>query len=156
MKKSLFPVLLIVLIAACSSAPRTISVSSSMTPDQLVRTYFRDVEWRLPEPEYMYMTSIYDRVAFVQAHRDEMLKTLEVVETKESANIGVAFIRYSVGTKMYRKGIWMRKVDGNWRVCQSQYFSTYGDDPFKDGKPDDAKKLIERVDEWEKGANEWF
>ena len=118
--------------------------------------YLAEVRWRLPEPEYENYSTILDQYAFVRQHRDEMLRTLEIVEVVETEKMGAAFVRYSVGAHIYRKGIWMRKVDGSWRVLLTQYISSFGDDPFRDGKPQEAKKLIKRVEEWEKDSENWW
>jgi len=79
-----------------------------------------------------------------------MLQTLEVVETAETDNVAVGFVRYSIGATIYRDAVWMRRIDGQWQPAWNQYFSEYEDDPFGDGKPDNAKALIKRVSEWEK------
>ena len=123
----------------------------------LVGTYFKDAAWRLPDADEAEYAFLFDRPHFLRKHRDEMLKTLEVVETVETEKLAVSFVRYSVGTTVYRDSVWMRKFDGRWLISANQYFSEYGDDPFGDGKPDQAKALIKRVDAWEKEtANKWW
>jgi hypothetical protein len=159
-------VIIIALLFACAvsftACSREKSSSDNQQPQEpaeirdLVRMYFTDAAWRLPEPEYAYFSNIFDHQAFLRAHRDEMLKTLEIVDVTQTDKIAVAFVRYSVGSNVYREGVWMRRVDGRWRVCSSQYFSSFGDDPFNDGKPDEAKKLIKRLDDWEKDAKTWW
>jgi hypothetical protein len=132
----------------CSDAPRTSTPNSEpRTVADLSRVYLGDVRWRLPDRDRDYLYLI-DRNNFLRLHRDEMLKTLEVVETAETSNVAVGFVRYSIGATVYRDAIWMRKVDGQWRATLTQYFSDYEKDPFGDGKPEEAKVLIKRVSDW--------
>lgn len=151
--------LAVLLASGCSRSSSSIANSHSIntsTPQETAKSYVREFEWRLPEPEYAYLIDLQDRMLFLKAHRDEMVKTLEAVDFADDGNIGVAFMRYTVGSKVYRESIWMRKMDAKWTASSRQYYSTISDDPFGDGKPADAKKLISRADEWEKDAKEWW
>ena len=56
---------------------------------------------------------------FKYHNRNEILKTLEVVKVQTNGVLAVAFVRYSVGTKIFRETEWLRKVDGRY------WFSTY-------------------------------
>jgi hypothetical protein len=126
------------------------------SPVDLVKQYYRDVAWRLPERPFEY-AYIYDSANFLLKHRDEMLQTLNVAETVEVETLGVCFVRYSVGGNVYRDARWIRKIDGDWFICAREYFSSYADDPFGDGNPQHAKKLIERVDAWNKDSSpKWW
>ena len=92
----------------------------------------------------------------MRQHRDEMLRTLEVVETAELDSMAASFTRYSIGANIYRKVVWLRKVDGQWRVSQKTYFSEYSDDPGADWKSEKAKALLSRVKDWEEKSKAWW
>jgi len=140
--------------AGCSgTAPSAHQIEYSVPkqPAELVKQYYRDVDWRLPEKKYEFLFLL-DGPTFIAKHRDAMLKTLEVVETAEVETIAASFVRYSIGGNIYRQVKWLRKVDGTWYVSQRAYYSSYGDDPFKDGNPERAKQLLKRTDQWEKDS----
>jgi len=141
----------------CKSNASSPTSSDSKNIPEITKQYYREIRWGLPEDSFAKHAYQLDRYAFLRLHREEMLKTLEVVDTSQTDNIAVAFIRYSIGSTVYRDAVWMRKVDGRWLVCWKQYFSDYGDDPFGDGKPDAAKAVIKRVNEWEQESpKEWW
>jgi hypothetical protein len=79
-------------------------------------------------------------------------KTLNVAETVEVDSIGVCFVRYSLGGSVYRESKWLRKINGVWFISGNDFYS-FADDPFGDGNPVRAKKLIERVDAWKKDSS---
>jgi hypothetical protein len=136
------------LIVGCSTGSRPSTLNGELrTVADLSKAYLADLRWRLPDRDRDYLYLV-DRNSFLRLHRDEMLKTLEVVEAVETTNVAVGFVRYSIGATVYRDAVWMRKVDGQWRASSSQYFSDYEKDPFGDGKPEEAKALIKRVSNW--------
>jgi hypothetical protein len=124
---------------------------------ELTTRYFAEFAWGVVEdPRLNPALSLLDRVEFLRIHRDEMVKSLEVVEIVETEKIAVALVRYSIGLSVYRDRVWMRRVDGRW-FASVAYFSEYAEDPFGDGKPDEAKALIKRVEAWEKAsAEKWW
>src|ERR1043165_3034128 len=56
----------------------------------------------------------YDAIAyFVRKHKDEVLRTLEIVEEVEvQKDVILLFYRYSIGTDIVKKTLYMRKMDG--------------------------------------------
>ncbi|MGI8600219.1 MAG: hypothetical protein ACR2KB_13275 [Chitinophagaceae bacterium] len=96
------------------------------------------------------------RYYFLKKHKDEVLKTLEVVEEVEvQKDVVLIFYRYSIGTDIVKQTIYMRKIDGKY-LPYSKYYSSYEDDPFKNGKPDEGKALLKKAEEWEKNENIWW
>ncbi len=88
---------------------------------------------------------LYASQAYRAAHRDEILKNLEVIDVSESEDYCIAFIRYSIGTDIFREAYWFGKVDEKW--YRIPYFSEYSD-----SKPADEewfKKMIDRKKKWE-------
>jgi hypothetical protein len=135
--------------ASCSSGSGSVKSSAEpKTLPDLAKAYLGEVRWRLPGRDAEDYAYLLDRPTFLRLHRDEMIKTLEVVETPETPNVAVAFVRYSIGATVYREAVWMRRIEGQWRATLGQYFSDYEKDPFGDGKPDEAKALIKRVTDW--------
>jgi hypothetical protein len=132
----------------CSAGSRPGSNADPKTVADVSRAYLGDVRWRLPGRETEDFAYLLDRPNFLRLHRGEMLKTLEVVDTAETSNVAVSFVRYSIAATVYRDAVWMRKVDGQWRATLNQYFSGYEKDPFGDGKPEEAKALMKRVSDW--------
>ena len=91
--------------------------------------------------------------AYANFHKDEIFKTLEVVETSESGRYGIAFYRYSIGTNTVRRAIWCGKFNGEW------YWVQYINDADGYDKPIDIKwyeKMKEKKEEWEQGSVEEF
>ncbi len=96
--------------------------------------------------------SLFDDAQFFRAHREEIKKTLEVVEVMENGNLAIAFVRYSIGSDLYREVKWLRKVDSSWTINLG-YYSKYTDeedDPVLKGKMDWLKKVIDKKDAWER------
>lgn len=100
---------------------------------------------------------IYDRYSFYRKYSPEILKSLKLRDSLITNNIGVALYTYSIGPISYNGSLWFRNFDGIWRICVSQYFSEYSDDPFNDGMPERAKEIIKKVNNWEKAnKNAWW
>lgn len=101
---------------------------------------------------------IQDKAAFQAKHKDEILKTIEVVQ-KDSIpgkNIILVYYRYSVGADIVRNTNYMKQIDGKWYI-HSKYYSSYDDDPFGNGKGEEGKKIIKKADEWEKESKDiWW
>ena len=81
---------------------------------------------------------------------------MEVVEEIEvEKDVFLIFYRYSIGTDIVKKTEYMRKMDGLY-YPYSVYYSSYNDDPFKNGKGEEAKKVLTKAEEWEKNENIWW
>ena len=75
------------------------------------------------EPK-MLVESMFDRMtdglaleaeqAFKIKNRREILKTLEVAEIAQDGDYAVAFVRYSVGTEVFRDSNWLARVGDKW------------------------------------------
>ncbi|MGG9972537.1 hypothetical protein ACQ33O_12155 [Ferruginibacter sp. SUN002] len=90
-----------------------------------------------------------DKSAFIAKHKDEILKTLQIVD-KDSIpgkDIVLVFYKYSVGKDTVKLSTYMKPIDGKWYI-HSKYYSSYDDDPFENGKGEEAKKLLLKSDEW--------
>jgi len=56
-------------------------------------------------------------------HRDEILKTLEIVETLEEGPFAYVMYRYSVGATICRDAHSFMQVEGSWFLVNIPYFS---------------------------------
>ena len=94
--------------------------------------------------------SLTDKAYFNSKHKDEILKTIEVVEkdTIPGKDIVLVFYRYSVGADIVHATSYMKQIDGKWYI-HSKYYSSYDDDPFKNGKPTEGKALLDKSSKWE-------
>jgi hypothetical protein len=96
------------------------------------------------------------RIYYLRKHKDEVLKMLEVVEEVEvEKDVFLVFYKYSIGTETAKGTNYMRKVDGLY-IPYSKYYSSYSDDPFKNGKGEEAKALLKKSDEWSSNENIWW
>lgn len=98
---------------------------------------------------------IFDLSYFYRHNRNEISKTLEIVDVVECQRIGVAFMRYSIGTDIFREVVWFKKINDKWTICLSPSFYAFSDDPFLDGKPERAKEIIERAEKWKNESHNW-
>ena len=102
---------------------------------------------------------VFDGQKFFADHRSEIIETLEVVDTLTVGDIGVALIRYSLGTDIYRSAVWMRRIEDSWFPTGSQYFSKYSDEyeAFKNETKEQADKMIEKAESWEEESKKtWW
>jgi hypothetical protein len=108
--------------------------------------------------QFSEQVQIHDRAVFQAKHKDEILKTIEVVQ-KDSIpgkDIVLVYYRYSVGADIVRSTSYMKQIDGKWYV-HSKYYSSYEDDPFGNGKGEEGKKILKKAEDWEKESNEiWW
>jgi len=112
--------------------------------------------------DYFYMREMNEQLTddgyFYSIHKDEIHKTLEIVE-KDSIpgkDFILVFFRYSVGAEVAHRSFYLKQIDGKWFIHTS-YYSSYQDDPYKNGKPEEAKKMLAKVEDWEKGDdNIWW
>ena len=66
----------------------------------------------------------------------------------ENTDIISVFYSYNLGTDIHREHVFVKKIDGYY-VLSNQHYNQYDDDPFKNGKPEDAKKMLEKIDDWQ-------
>jgi hypothetical protein len=101
----------------------------------------------------------FDGQKFFADHRSEMIETLEIVDTLTVGDIGVALVRYSLSTDIYRSAIWMRNIERSWWPMGSQYFSKYsnGYEVLEDEAKEQADVMIEKAKIWEEESKKaWW
>jgi hypothetical protein len=94
--------------------------------------------------------------AFLRKNENEVLKTLEVLEEIEcESEVFIVFYRYSIGTTTVKNTKYLRKVD-NLYYPFFKHYSTYSDDPFKNGKGEAAKKILKKAEDWQSDESIWW
>lgn len=106
------------------------------------------------EPK-MLVESMFDRMtdglalqaeqAFKIKNRSEILKTLEIAEVVQDGDYAVAFVRYSVGSDVFRNSFWLARVGDKWYWIG--YLSNYSKQ-----KPKNEEwftKMEEKMKKWD-------
>lgn len=96
--------------------------------------------------------------SYIYNHKDEILKTLEIVEvdTIPDKDFVLVFYRYSIGSEIVHAYNYMKKLDGKYFLYY-RYFSSYEGDPFKNGRGTEGKALLKKLDDWtEADKNIWW
>ena len=96
------------------------------------------------------------RDLFMWENREEIKDTYEIVEVDSAAGVAAAFVRYSVGSDIFREVKWGEEYRGRW-------FPSYGSyGYFSEGSrfTSEQQKQLEEIDaqatEWENnGATVW-
>lgn len=112
----------------------------------------------LYELQYSVQVQLIDKEYFYSKHKDEIVQTLKIVETDSipGTNIFVVFYKYSVGAEVAHETSYMRKLDGNWYLHLG-YYASYEDDPFKNGRGEEGKKLLKKIENWkDNDDNIWW
>ena len=86
--------------------------------------------------------------AFWRAHKTEISKTLEIVSTNAQGHYLLTLARYSVGDKVFRQGLWLKKVGDQWYIVP--YLSTYAPTPEIAQHLGWFEEANKKKDAWEK------
>ena len=116
------------------------------SPKELLSKYY----------EILYSWSqLEDNAYFYRINRAEILNNLEIVELVEKENVAIAFIRYSVGTKIFRDAIWLRKVENKyWYIISYVSKYTAEDDSYLKDKMEWVEEMLEKENNWEENSAE--
>jgi hypothetical protein len=91
------------------------------------------------------------RDVYIYENCDELQETMELVEAKSADGITAVFIRYSVGTKIFRDVVWLRRVRNRYARTFDRP-SEYGDTDWSEA----AIELREEADTWEDESANWY
>ena len=97
-----------------------------------------------------------DESAFWNMHGDEILKTVEVVEVNEQNGVAVAFKRHTIGAKVFRQHLWLRKVENKWFVIP--FVSEHGDkdETWYKARSEWMASQFKKIKDWEHdSATKW-
>ena len=95
---------------------------------------------------------------YIYEHCDEIQDTLEIVDLNEGKDasgntVTAAFLRYSVGTKVFRTVFWYRKMGDRYVRTVADAPRTYSDEEDWNAK---ALKIAEEADSWEEDSATWY
>lgn len=133
-----------------------VSIEPDTTVEGTLRLFFENRITNLPAIYYLQ-----DENYFFKVNKEEILRTLEIVEKVfiEGTDLCVVFYRYSIGTQFKRGTRYFRQVNGRWTIHDGfyHYSEYYTTDPFNNGRGLEAKRLLEKIDEWEDNPDEvWW
>lgn len=83
--------------------------------------------------------------AYLVNHQAEIMETLEVSDVSVSEDHGIAFFRYSIGSRIFREAYWLGRVSDRWYLIP--HLSKYSD-----SKPSDMswfEEMMSRKEKWE-------
>ena len=80
-----------------------------------------------------------------------MQETLEITDVRNVGEVTAAFLRYSIGTKVFRETLWFRQVGEKYAITGDRP-NTYSDD---DDWSHAAIELAEEADKWKEGSSTW-
>lgn len=153
----------LILFASCNQSGNIPSTSSNNlviikkaeAQNTIEGTLKANTEYNLQFNEQVRLT---DKAYFTAKHKNEILKTIEVVEkdTIPGKDFILVFYRYSVGADIVHETAYMKQINSKWYIHPA-YYSSYDDDPFKNGKGVEGKALLDKADKWEKAdENIWW
>ncbi len=147
-------IVLVVSVCACAGEQlKQVEIQLLKTPEEAVKSIIGNrLNNKYPNPraeEY-----------FLYKNRDEIISSLSINRFEPLRDdVGVAFLSTSIGSKVIRSTMWLRKVDGYW--FEFLGYPTYtGDDYYPDltlQEEEKAKELIEESKKWkESNPSEWW
>lgn len=138
--KFIVTVVSLVIITGCNNSPK----KGNKTIEEAVIDYYSE-RFNF---EYGPLT---DYKVFLNQHRDEILETIEIAETREvkEKNVAIAYVRFSIGADIIRSTLWLRKLNGNWTktfINPAEYQYEY---LGYEEKTDELETIFEKIEEWE-------
>lgn len=149
---------LIALIISCNQSANSndlVTIKKASAQNTIEGTLKASLEYDF---QFNNQVTLTDKAYFLSKHKDEILKTIEVAEkdTIPGKDIILVFYRYSVGADIVHASTYMKQMDGKWYI-HPEYYSSYDDDPFKNGKGTEGKALLDKKSKWEdESKNVWW
>ena len=124
-----------------AAAPGDATVLAGSTPEETVQNIYR---YNFDRPD---LALAYDEEVYDWQNRDEILRTLEVVEVDTLQDRAAVFVRWSVGPKVYRGGHMLRRVGDVWTLTNDRrtYFSEYDEEKWRS---DSVAVFDKRLEDW--------
>jgi hypothetical protein len=87
-------------------------------------------------------------------NKENVIKSLKIDEQIKipKTKFELVLYSYSIGGDIIRLSEYVIKENGKYYVI-NKYFSSYDDDPFKNGLGEESKKILEKEEKW-KESNE--
>ena len=91
---------------------------------------------------------IYENSKYLK-HKDDLLNSIKIAESVniEDTNVFLVFYSFNVGIDIVRKTMYMVNEDGMFYIS-NKYYSSYDDDPFKNGHSEEGKKILKKAEKW--------
>lgn len=85
-------------------------------------------------------------------YRSEILGSIKVVDKVQipKNDLLAVFYSYYVGTDLIRETQYVKK-EGDHYFIFNKYYSSYDEDPFKNGEPIKGKELLKKIGDWSEG-----
>ena len=149
MKKIFLSAITILILCSCSGANQQ-QLTDEFKPSK------KSIETLKELLRFICKKNIDAQSAFLRKNENEIMKTLEVLEEFECENeVLLVFYRYSIGTTTVKNTKYLRKVD-NIYYPFFKIYSTYDEDPFKNGKGEAAKKILKKAEDWKSDESIWW
>lgn len=90
---------------------------------------------------------VIDNAYYDWLHRDEILNTLEIVKIDTLEDRAAVFVRWTVGTNIFREGYMFRNVEGVWALTYDReiYFSDHDKEEWQN----DPRALFDKeLQDW--------
>lgn len=129
-----------------------ISYPKATTPEDAIKLIYST------KPKKSALSELIDYNLFWHRHWEEINRTFEVSSVETNDDMAIAFVRYSIGSDIYRKTHWLRKVEGQWTQPLGGYVSEYSNKRLLKGKEEWFKLVKKKGQAWEKGSynNAWW
>jgi len=159
MKKTSYLITLLILLTSCkqidskSNFENNLKIEMSNSIEGII---YNQLKLELDEAKNL--DGIYQNHKYNE-HRKQILESIKIVEQVEIPKLDLiaVFYNYYVGTDIIRKTKYVKKEGNNYYIFY-KYFSSYDDDPFKNGEPKKGKELMKKIDNWTEGNKDidWF
>lgn len=91
-------------------------------------------------------------------NKENVIKSLKIDEQIKipKTKFELVLYSYSIGGDIIRLSEYVIKENGKYYII-NKYFSSYDDDPFKNGLGEEAKKILEKEEKWmESNESVWW
>lgn len=94
---------------------------------------------------------------YTYTHKDEAIKSLQVVDSMRVENLWLVFYKYSINGRDYQHADWFLNIKGKYFYA-GLYISEYNaSDNFESENVDVVKALVKKADAWEaKSEKRWW
>ena len=152
MKKTLlFAAIILALLISCNQKykdePKIIFAPKSSTEELLKQEMENSLE-NIKNSEGVYENHL------LIINKENVIKSLKIDEQIKipKTKFELVLYSYSIGGDIIRLSEYVIKENGKYYVI-NKYFSSYDDDPFKNGLGEESKKILEKEEKW-KESNE--
>ena len=159
MKKIYYIITLFIINTSCkeidikSNSENTLMIETSNSIKGII---FNQIKLELNEAKNL--DGIYQNHKYNE-NRKQILESIKIVEKVAIPKLDLiaVFYNYYVGTDIIRKTEFVKKEENNYYIFY-KYFSSYDNDPFKNGEPEKGKELMKKIDNWTEGNKDidWF